>query len=144
MNIMRGTFRVAIVVTVLTSVASAYQQWVRISDEKFRQSQLLFGYECGARQLEQIEADYTGPAMGNIDLSKYGCAATAFWASLEELRSVRAGRSLFEDPPRPFPWDVVFNNALAIFIVVNLLGLLFLAGRSTLRWIAKGFRSESP
>lgn len=144
MNIMRGTFRIAIVVALLTAGAIAYQQWVRIGDEQFRQSQLMDGYECGARKLEQIEAEYTSPTLGNIDLSKYGCASRPFWASLEELRSIRQGRPLFDDLPRPFPWDVVINKALGVFLLVNLMGVLFLAGRAAVRWIAHGFTSKAP
>ncbi len=142
MNIMRGTFRISIVAALLTAAITAYQQWIQYTDTQYRRSQLQVGYECGAKKLEEIEASHTG--YGNIDISKYGCASRPFWASLDELRSVRRGERIFDDFPVRFSSDVVINQAIAAFIVVNLLGMLFLAVRATVRWIAQGFTVKKP
>jgi hypothetical protein len=150
MSVLRGTFRLSIVVALLVAAYYAISAHLAAMDAEWEHRKLLITLRCGERFLGQDMSQYTNAA-GLIDIGKAGCSNSSFWATFDEIR-VAVGK---QPPPPDQGWvseserySQVFwpklNNALfaalAGFVVVNLGGLLFLGGRRVFRWILAGYR----
>jgi hypothetical protein len=143
-NIMRGTFRLSLAVAVLAAVYGIYEQWAAFSEAKASSWKMTTTLECGARKSE----DTLKPAVnqyGLIDLGKVGCADEQFLASFDELRQARDGVTRSDWMETKFnvrhAAEYAFAYALLALLVVNLLGLAFVALRAVFGWIATGYRS---
>jgi hypothetical protein len=143
MAILRGTFRLSIVVALLTAVYVAYQDWMVSIERNNEDHEILRTLRCGSRMSDDA-LRLTVNEFGLIDLGKTGCANKRFLASFEEIRKTRDGT--MEQPKAPtISTTLVANYAIQSFIVVivvNLLGLGFLGARAVFRWVVNGFRSN--
>jgi hypothetical protein len=77
-----------------------------------------------------------------IDLSKVGCSnQPVFWASYNEIVQARAGtlrRKKLSDVPMfrvNMEGSAAMANAAFWFVLVNVLGVVFLCGRTVVRWV---------
>ena len=92
-------------------------------------------YECAA-QLSEEELKPSLNEDGLFDLRKVGCTTERFLASSEELSQAGAlRRKWLLDNARTFDVGNAILSACVWFVVVNLLGLGFIAVRGTVRWI---------
>ena len=101
--------------------------------------------ECGARLSEETLKPVVNQ-YGLFDLGKVGCASKQFLASSDEL--FRARNGVTEE------WmEMKFNvrratehaltYAVQALLVVNLLGLAFVALRAVFGWVASGYRPRT-
>jgi hypothetical protein len=145
--ISKGTFRVSIVAAVAAAAYTAYEGWqanVQVYNDAL---QMVLTYECGARQSDD---SLRGALNGSrIDLSKVGCSNQPFFlASYNEIVQAREGkirREKLSDIPM-FRMNVEGAAAAAKaaiwFALVNGLGLLFLCGRTVVRWVHRGLQEH--
>jgi hypothetical protein len=151
LNIMRGTLRISIVAAVLVAmvgvVAShleAFKEQNRVIKNWTDDTRLWKVLRCGGQFLGKDMTAYTNE-YGLIDIVRAGCSDARFLARLDEIRDA------MNQPTPALPensyWATFLPHigiwlvlALIVFCVVNLLGLLFLGGRSAARWIKAGFQ----
>ena len=142
-EVIRGTFRISIVVAVLAAAYTAYQD---LQANKIAERELFnmwAAYECAA-QLSEEELKPSLNEDGLFDLRKVGCTTERFLASSEELSQAGAlRRKWLLDNARTFDVGNAILSACVWFVVVNLLGLGFIAVRGTVRWIVAGFRARA-
>src|SRR4026208_1885614 len=101
MRILRGTFRLSVVVAVLVAAYSAFITYQKSADYRAQQLReyfdVKFAYQCAARQtdenLRQFVNDY-----GLIDLIKAGCTEQKMVASFDELKQWRMERRVGTSP----------------------------------------------
>ena len=136
----KNTFRLSIVAAVGAGAYAAYEGWeanVQTYDDTL---QMVLTYECGGRQSEDnLRAALNG---ARIDLSKVGCSNQPFfWASYNEIVQAREGklrREKLSDIPM-FRLNIegaaAIVNAVNWFVLVNVLGVVFLCGRTVVRWL---------
>jgi hypothetical protein len=144
MKIIRGTFRLSIVIALLIAVyyaISGYFEAVNADKETWR---IWTTLRCGGHLLGKDVSGYTNE-YGLIDLGRAGCSSKSFLATFEEIRMANAR-------PKPPPDQLRFGDvfqfhlygglivALAAFLAVNLLGFLFLGARSLFQWVRGGYR----
>jgi hypothetical protein len=141
--ISKGTFRLSIVAAVVAAAYTAYEGW-QANVQAYKDTlQMVLTYECGGRQPDDtLRAALNGT---RIDLSKVGCSHQPFfWASYSEIVQARQGRLRREklSSISMFRMNVegaAFNAAIW-FVLVNLLGVLFLCGRTFVRWVHRGLQ----
>jgi hypothetical protein len=82
-----------------------------------------------------------------IDLSKVGCSNRPFfWASYNEIIQAREGklrREKLSDIPIfrvNIEGAAAIVNAVIWFVLVNVLGVVFLCGRTVVRWLHRGLQ----
>jgi hypothetical protein len=141
-KIIRGSFRLSLVaaVGVLVFVAigavisakkaadSAHENWTTL--------------RCGKAFIGRDMTSYTNQ-YGNIDIGRAGCSYKQFLARFEEINE-----ALAQPDPSSDEYSSVLRlelvgaafYAVAAFVLLNIFGLLFLAGRGTFRWITAGFK----
>ena len=108
--------------------------------------QMVLTYECGGAQSDDnLRAALNG---ARIDLSKVGCSNRPFfWASYHEIIQAREGklrREKLSDIPMfrvNLEGAAAIVNAVIWFVLVNVWGVVFLCGRTVVRWIHRGFKS---
>ena len=145
MNVLRGTFRLSVVILGGVALAGAYLAHLNAFESEKAARHLWSTLRCGAKFLDQDMAKYTNE-VGNIEIGRAGCGESPFLARKEEIRDAL----LQEDPSngeykQTFWFDLKIWTLYAIgtFLLVNFLGFAFLALRAVLRWIASGYqRSE--
>jgi hypothetical protein len=145
-SIMRGTFRLSIVVAVLAAGYGFYTQWSAYSEARDRNLQMVLTLECGSKvSPEALQTSVN--QYGLFDLGKVGCANRQFWASSDELLKARNGVMMPEWTEPEFraryAGEYSLTHALIALFLVNLLGLAFIALRAVFGWIASGYRSSS-
>jgi hypothetical protein len=124
---------------------TAYEGWeanVQTYDDTL---QMVLTYECGGRQSEDnLRAALNG---ARIDLSKVGCSNQPFfWASYNEIVHAREGKlrreKLFDIPMFRLNIEgaAAIVNAVIWFVLVNMLSVVFLCGRTVVRWIHRGLQ----
>jgi hypothetical protein len=139
-----GTFRLSIVAAVAAAAYTAYEGWqanVQAYNDTLR---MVLTYECGGRQSDDaLKAALTGP---RIDLSKAGCSTQPLWASYIEIVRAREGTLRREKLSgiRMFRLNIegaaAVTNAGFWFVLVNLLGVAFLCGRTVIRWVQRALK----
>ena len=141
-TISKGTFRLSIVAAVVAASYTAYNGWQANLQAYNDTLQMVLTFECGGRQSDDtLRAALNGT---RIDLSKVGCSNQPFfWASYNEIVQAREGRLRREKLSIPmFRMDIegaaATANAAIWFVLVNLLGVLFLCGRTVVRWVHRG------
>ena len=108
--------------------------------------QMVLTYKCGdAQSDDNLRAALNG---ARIDLSKVGCSNRPFfWASYNEIIQAREGklrREKLSDIPMfrvNIEGAAAIVNAVIWFVLVNVLGVVFLCGRTVVRWVHRGFKS---
>ena len=145
-DIMRGTFRLSVAVAFLAAAYGFYQQWAAFSKSMDDNLKMRITLECGAR-LSEENLKTAINEFGLIDLGKVGCADKPFRASFEELRKARDGAMRREWEAMQFDLkdagQYALGYALLALIVVNLLGLAFVAARALFGWIAAGYKPRT-
>ena len=142
MSVLRGTFRLSLVVALLVAAYFGITAHVAAHDAASEEWKLWFTLRCGERFLGQDMRDYTNAA-GLIDIGKAGCSNDRFLATFDEIRTALASADPSGDRYSQVFWPKLYGalfNALGAFVVVNLLGLLFLGTQIVARWISAGYR----
>jgi hypothetical protein len=143
-SIVRGTFRLSIVIALLVAAYVGISGYIEAVSSDAEDMRIWTTLRCGERFLGQDMSSYTSPVRSDvIDIGKAGCSSSTFWATRDEIRKAVAQT----DPPvsgysRVF-WfklgEALFAAAYA-FVAVNLAGLLFLGVRGLFRWVRAGYR----
>jgi hypothetical protein len=143
--ISKGTFRVSIVAAIAAAAYTVYEGCeanVRAYKDTL---QMVRVYECGGRRSDDTLRDALNG--GRIDLSKVGCSNRPFFlASYNEIVRAREGKLRREKLSEisMFRMNVegaaAMANAAMWFVLVNGLGLLFLCGRTVVRWVHRGLQ----
>lgn len=146
MKIIRGTFRLSIVVALLVAAYFGIAGYKTAMDAEQENRKLWMTLRCGERFLGRDMSSYTSPVRPEVfDIGKAGCSDTSFWATFEEIREAVA----HPDPPEWWRgFGEVFRSkleealfpVLAAFVAVNLAGFLFLGARGLFRWVRAGYR----
>jgi hypothetical protein len=144
MNIIRGTFRLSVVVALLVAVGYGIWGYVaatRADDENWR---IWTTLRCGERFLGQDMSKYISPVRPEvIDIGSAGCSNERFWATFEEIRD-----AVRRSEPEGIRFNEVFRynlygalfNAVAALVLVNLTGFVLLGARGLFRWVRAGYR----
>ena len=143
MNVLRGTFRLSIL---LTAVAAGYATWMsyqQVSESSSREHETWRVLRCSEKFLTRDMSRFTDP-YGLIDVGKAGCASTQFLATFDEIReaSLQPEPSAFDS--KAF-WTALLDYmpiAGLVFLLVNAPVLVFVAVRGAGRWVLAGFRSS--
>jgi len=122
---------------------TAYEGWEANVHAYNDTLQMVLTYECGGGQSDDnLRTALNG---ARIDLSKVGCSNQPFfWASYNEIVQAREGklrREKLSDIPM-FRLNIegaaAIVNAVNWFVLVNVLGVVFLCGRTVVRWLHRG------
>ncbi|WP_157088209.1 hypothetical protein [Bradyrhizobium jicamae] len=140
---MRGTFRASVAVAVLAGAYGVYERVAAFSEAKDRNFKMMLTLECGSRLSEET-LRRTLNEHGLLDLGKVGCASEPFRASFDEIRQARDGVWRRDWQETRFDMKAAAEYALGYaavaLLLVNLLGLAFVAVRAVFGWIATGYR----
>jgi len=143
-TISKGTFRLSIVAAVVAASYTAYNGWQANLQAYNDTLQMVLTFECGGRQSDDtLRAALNGT---RIDLSKVGCSNQPFfWASYKEIVQAREGRLRREKLSIPmFRMDIegaaAMANAAIWFVLLNMLGVVFVCGRTVVRWVHRGLQ----
>src|SRR5262245_7640380 len=91
MNILRGTFRLYIVIALLVAAYYGLTGYMvaRKSDQENRQ--LWTTLRCGERFLDRDMSAYRSPVRPEVfDIGKAGCSTSTSWATFQEIREAAA------------------------------------------------------
>ena len=142
MNVLRGTFRLSIVVALVVAAYYGISAHVAAQNDAWEDWKIWNTLRCGERFLGRDMSAYTNEA-GLIDIGKAGCSNDRFLATFDEIRTALASAEPSGDRYSQVFWPKLYDAlgyALVAFVAANLLGLLFLGTRSVLRWISAGYR----
>jgi hypothetical protein len=131
------------VAAVVAAAYTAYEDWQANAQANNDTLQMVLTYECGGRQSDDtLRAALNGL---RIDLSKVGCSNQPFfWASYNEIVEAREGKlrqkRLSDFPMFRMSMDgaAATANAAIWFVLVNVLGMVFVYGRTVVRWVRRG------
>jgi hypothetical protein len=144
MKVLRGTFRLSVVIAILVAVYYGIEAHVAAQNSSYEDWKMWNTLRCGERFLGQDMSSYTSPVRSEvIDIGKAGCSSSTFWATRDEIRMALAQTDPSDSRYAEVFWPKFYFamlNALALLVFVNLLGLVFLATRATFRWVWAGFR----
>jgi hypothetical protein len=141
MNILRGSFRLSLVITAAVFLYGVWTAFLKADEAARTTYELWTTLRCGERLLKQDLSAHMNE-YGNFDLGKLGCAHRTFWANKTEIETAlnqtdpsRARRS------EELNWQLqlVGGSTLATFVGVNLLGVLALGLLQVARWVRNGF-----
>lgn len=139
----QGIFRLSIVAAVVAAAHTAYEGW-RANVQAYNNTlQMVLTYECGGRQSDETLKTALNGTL--IDLSKIGCSKQPFfWGSYNEIVKAREGtlrRQTLQDIPMfRMNMEAATANAAFWFVLVNVLGVAFLCGRTVVRWVHRGLQ----
>jgi hypothetical protein len=146
MKIIRGTFRLSILIALLVAAyygIHAYMAGVIVKQENRRLAGNWTTLRCAERFLGQDMSRYTNEA-GLIDIGGAGCSDRPFLATFEEIREAVAS------PASPsLSLGAVYRDlllygglfaAVVAFMLVNLVGFVLLGARGVFRWVRAGYR----
>ncbi len=109
-SIVKGTFRLSIVVAVLAAIYGIYERLEAWGKAREGNLQMLLTLECGAK-LSETTLKSAVNQYGNIDLGKVGCADKPFMASFGEIERTRTGAMKRELTGKEF--DVAYASSFA-------------------------------
>lgn len=146
-DIMRGTFRLSVAVAALAAAYGFYEQLAAFAEARNQSLKDVFTLECGARLSEET-AKSAANQYGLIDLGKVGCASKPFLASSDELLQARNGvmrREMDKELGARAQYAPQYPLGLAVLalLMVNLLGVAFVALRALFGWIATGYKPRT-
>jgi hypothetical protein len=132
------------VAAVVAAAYTAYEGWQANVQAYNNTLQMVLTYECGGRQSDEtLKAALNGT---RIDLSKIGSKQPFFWVSYNEIIKAREGtfrRQTLHDIPMfrmNMEGAAATANAAFWFVLVNVLGVVFLCGRTVVRWVHRGLQ----
>jgi hypothetical protein len=140
-SILRGTFRLSVVVALVALLSFAVYAHFTGLDAVQQDWEIWQTLRCGQTFLNKDMSEYTNQ-YGLIDIGTAGCSQSRFLATFDEIRNALASDHPRDRYSQVF-WPKLYDAlayALVAFVVVNLLGLLFLAARGALRWVWAGYR----
>jgi hypothetical protein len=144
MRVARGTFRLSIVVALGVAAYYGISAHVAANDADWENRKLWSTLRCGERFLGRDMSSYASSVRPEvIDIGKAGCSNSTFWATFDEIRTALASADPPDDQYSQVFWPKLYNAvfyAFAAFVVVNLVGLLFLGAQGVFRWISAGYR----
>jgi hypothetical protein len=142
--VFKGTFQLSLMAAVAAAAYTAYVGWQANVQAHNETLQNVLTYECAGSQSEDtLRAALKG---ARIDLSKFGCSNQPFWASYNEIVRARAGtlrRKKLSDVPMfrmSKEGAAALTNAAFWFVLVNVLGVVFLCGRTIICWVHQYFQ----
>jgi hypothetical protein len=138
---LEGTFRLSIIAAVAAAAYTVYAGWqtnVRTYNDTL---QMVLAYECAGQQSDDtLKAALNG---SRIDLSRTGCSTQPLLASYNEIVRAREGTFRREKLSDIGMFRLNIEGAAAAanagfwFVLVNLLGVAFLCGRTVIRWVQR-------
>ena len=142
MNIIRGTFRLSILVG-LASLGYFWWQAIQAAGDAAASRQELWSIlRCGKSLLpdtSRYENQY-----GNIDLGKMGCASRQFWARKDEIEEALRQESPYQEVyAEELKWrrSQMWYAAAGMFVLTNLLGFAYLGLRAAYQWVFAGYKA---
>lgn len=144
MNIIRGMFRLSIVVALAAAAFSMLQTYNHFVRDQAVHTAMVLTLKCGARLDRSLLLDAQNE-FGNIDLGKLGCSDKQFFASVQEIDDAwngkldDYGRTVY----RPLNLEDAAMLATIAFVLTNLLGLFALLCQGILRWLVRGFTQSN-
>jgi hypothetical protein len=146
MKIIRGTFRLSIVIALLVAGYYAITGYMAALEREQANWKLWNALRCGERFLGQDMRKYVSPVRPEVfDIGSAGCSNERFWATFEEIREAVAQ----SEPPAigrgfgevlQFKLTDALGYAFGAFLLVNLAGFVLLGARSLFRWVRAGYR----
>jgi hypothetical protein len=144
MSVLRGTFRLSVVVALVLMAYLGFKAHIAARDAASKDFEFWRTMQCAQRFLDQDMSRYANPTRPEMfDIGKAGCSYRTFWATFDEIRSEIGSADPRDDTYSRRLWpelEFAFYSALLALAAVNLLGLLFLAARGALRWVWAGYR----
>jgi hypothetical protein len=143
MSVLRGTFRLSVALAIVALLGSVVYAHFTALDAEQENAKIWRTLQCGQKFLDQDVSRFTNE-YGLIDIGKAGCdwEGNRFLATFDEIRKAVAGprpESRYgEDFQRML--SILMLPILGFFLLVNLLGLVFLGARGTFRWVRAGYR----
>ena len=142
MKVLRGTFRLSLVVLVTALVWAAVVAVDEARDMAAADQRMWVTLRCAERFLDKDMSGFTN-VYGNIDIGKAGCASGPFLATFDEVRE-----ALKQADPFTKRYSDVFNaeirenfvTATIWFVATNLAALLGLLVWRVGRWVWNGYR----
>jgi hypothetical protein len=136
-----GTFRLSIVVALVALLGSAvYAHFIALDGEQ-QDMKTWRTLQCAQKFLNQDMSAYTNQ-LGLIDIGRAGCSFDPFYSTFGEIRRAadipRTEGKYGEYFQRML--SILMLPVLGVFVLVNALGLVFLAARGALRWVWAGYR----
>jgi len=138
MRIIKGTFRLSIVIAVLAGIYAFVTAHMQAMEADQRNYELWLVLRCGEKFLNRDMSAYTNE-FGNIDIGKAGCANRQFFARFDEIKEALAQarpKSIYRDYVSATP---IIVQMIFAFFVVNLLGLLVWISVRVFKWVRNGF-----
>jgi hypothetical protein len=143
MRILRGTFRLSLVLSGLMAIwvaIGAHSAALKHSNERHR---LWATLRCGEKVLGKDVGAITNE-FGNMDLSKVGCASKPFFARADEIE-----KALREESPTDSEYSLNFWNNLqsefgivvVTFMLTNVVGVLMMLLTSVSKWVWAGYKT---
>jgi hypothetical protein len=142
MKVLRGTFRLSIVIAILVAAYYGIAAHLAAENAGYEDWKLWKTLRCGERFLDKDMSSYTNDGVV-FDIGRAGCSDTRFLATFNEIRMAIAQTDPSDSRYAEVFWPKFYigmSNALAFLVFVNLLGLVFLGARGTFRWVRAGFR----
>jgi hypothetical protein len=91
MNVLRGTFRLSIVVALVVAACYGISAHIAAHDAAWEDRKHWSTLRCGERFLGQDMSKYTSPYRPEvIDIGKAGCSNSSYWATFDEIRMALA------------------------------------------------------
>ena len=143
MNVLRGTFRLSILVGVAALIYYLVEASQAAGQQAHRDWELWYTQRCGRILLGKDVTPYQNE-YGNIDLGRVGCSTRQFYSNIGEIEE-----ALKQHDPYDATWRRVWRARVEIaaiygvlfFVLTNLLGFGFLGARRTYRWVSAGYRT---
>jgi hypothetical protein len=146
MNIIRGTFRLSIVIALLVAGYYGITGYMAALESEQANWKLWNTLRCGERFLGQDMSRYVSPVRPEVfDIGSAGCSNERFWATFEEIREAAAQSkppavgSGFGEVLR-FKLMDALGYAFGAFLLVNLVGFVVLGAHRVFRWVSAGYR----
>jgi hypothetical protein len=90
-SIVRGTFRLSIVIALLVAAYVGISGYIEAVSSDAEDMRIWTTLRCGERFLGQDMSSYTSPVRSDvIDIGKAGCSSSTFWATRDEIRKAVA------------------------------------------------------
>jgi NADH:ubiquinone oxidoreductase subunit 3 (subunit A) len=143
MSVLRGSFRLSVVIALVALLCSAVYAHFTALDAEQQAAESWRTLRCGQMFLNRDMGDYTNQ-YGLIDIGTAGCSYKGrFLATPDEIRAAVSSpppESKYGEAFQQMLSVLILRAVLGVFLLVNLLGLLFLAARGALRWVRAGYR----
>src|SRR5262245_66237093 len=143
MSVLRGTFRLSILLTAIAAGCATWMSFREVSESTSIEHEAWRVLRCSEKFLGRDMSRFTNP-YGLIDVGKAGCASTQFLATFDEIKdaSLQPEPSSFDS--KAFWHALVAYMPIAglVFLLINAPVLLFVAISVAGRWVLAGFRSS--